>query len=365
MRFGAASADSVRRWLACAADRDWQSFCDLTQSSRLAALVHYILQDEALPAPWLATLRAARLANQLRTIIILGELGGLLRVFEAHGLSAIVLKGAALAETVYPRPDLRPLGDVDLLVHRSDLKRLQRALLENGYRPLAIATHRGMQEAFENEMVFRKPGRVVIDIDVHWSLFDSPYYQSMISMDWFWESSREALVGGASTRVLGIEAEIIHLCGHLCLHHQGTERFWLHDIAEVVDANKDRINWAKLVERTRTFELILPVRDTLRRVASLWGVAIPTSVLTELEASEPSFQEKRVHAWLTEARRPASKRLWADVRSLPNWSLRLRFLSTNLIPSREYMRRRYAIRNSALLPFYYPYRWYRGIRGLE
>ena len=40
----------------------------------------------------------------------------LLRFAEA-GLPVVVLQGAALATLVYPAPNLRPIGDIDLLVH--------------------------------------------------------------------------------------------------------------------------------------------------------------------------------------------------------------------------------------------------------
>ena len=51
----------------------------------------------------------------------------LLRFAEAS-VPVIVLKGAALATLVYPSPALRPMRDIDLLVHRRDLDRVEAVL---------------------------------------------------------------------------------------------------------------------------------------------------------------------------------------------------------------------------------------------
>ena len=57
----------------------------------------------------------------------------------------LVLKGLALAHLAYPDPRLRPMRDVDLLVHPDDIHRAQGILLGGGFapcgRPLAATYH--------------------------------------------------------------------------------------------------------------------------------------------------------------------------------------------------------------------------------
>ena len=65
-------------------------------------------------------------------------------------------------------------------------------------------------------------------IDVHWSLFDSPYYQDRNAMDWFWDTAEPVLYRRSSST----EALLIHLCGHLALHHGTRGLLWGHDIVE-------------------------------------------------------------------------------------------------------------------------------------
>ena len=61
------------------------------------------------------------------------HLAALLRACGDARLDLLVLKGAALAETVYPRPSLRRFGDLDVLVRRADAARARTLLEALGY----------------------------------------------------------------------------------------------------------------------------------------------------------------------------------------------------------------------------------------
>ncbi len=54
-------------------------------------------------------------------------------MFWTPQIKTIVLKGAMLAETVYPNIALRSMGDIDLLIHKDDLDRAAKRILELGY----------------------------------------------------------------------------------------------------------------------------------------------------------------------------------------------------------------------------------------
>ena len=292
--------------------------------------------------------------NTLRNMLLLRELALILRRLDRARVPVIVLKGAALAETVYGNVSLRPMGDVDLLVQRRDQETACRAILELGYSLGRVETHPGALAEHENEMVLYKASRVGVSVDLHWSLFDSPYYQGGIAMDWFWETAQPASIGGVAARVLGPEALIIHLCGHLALHHGAAGLLWWHDIAEVLAFHRDRIEWSELSSRTQQYGLLLAVRHILPRVVEEWQVPMPAEALEALVSGQPSAEERRVFAQLSAAERPAGRRFWTDLATMSGWRPRLRFARTNLFPSAAYMRQRYGVAHPLLLPFYYP-----------
>ena len=56
------------------------------------------------------------------------------QMMEDAGIPYVILKGCASA-AYYPRPMERLMGDVDFLVHKSDLERAGKVLEDNGFRP--------------------------------------------------------------------------------------------------------------------------------------------------------------------------------------------------------------------------------------
>src|SRR5204863_7062817 len=141
-----------------------------------------------------------------RNLLLLHELGLCLQQLSAARVEVIVLKGAALAQAVYRDLSLRPMGDVDLLVRRADVATTTHLLAQQGYVPVRAETHPGALAEHESELTFRKPGRVDAYIDLHWTLFDSPYYQDRIAMDWFWNTAQPVSIAGVPTLMLGPEA---------------------------------------------------------------------------------------------------------------------------------------------------------------
>ncbi len=116
-----------------------------------------------------------------------------------------------------------------------------------------------------------------------------------------------------------------------------------------------------LLQKGREYDLVLSLQDILTKVTLLWDIVLPPGVLARVNAAQPSSRERQIFNWLTAPERPVAQRFWADLASSGSWRHRLAFAWQNLFPSADYMRRRYAISRSLLLPFYYPYRWLLGL----
>jgi hypothetical protein len=335
------------------------------EEQRVGPLLHRVLGNQ----PFVSREFAEALDNSYHrsaicNLLLLRELGAVLQALAARNIAVIVLKGAALADAVYGNLALRPMGDVDLLVAQRDMAPTRLALEQLGYSVARVETHPGVLVEQENEVAFLKPGRIDAWMDVHWSLFDSPYYQSRMAMDWFWDSADHLTLGDQPALVLGTEALLIHLCGHLALHHEGLGLLWWQDIVEVLHRRGDQIDWATLLRKTRELQLLPPVRSVLTRAADEWGAPVPADVLAALREPSDSPRAERLYEQLSVARSPG-QRFLTDLSSTSGWRQRLRYARTNLFPSAAYMRERYSISHPLLVPLYYPYRWLRGVLGLR
>jgi len=342
----------------------WDDVRRLAEAERVAPLLHAAVGALGIvPADLAHVLHRARCATALRNRLLLNELGRCTDALAAAGVPVIVLKGAALAEAVYRDISLRPMVDVDVLIRQYTLESAARVLKRLGYVPIRKETHPGAVAEYENEIAFRKGGNFPVEIDVHWSLFDSPFHQARADMDWFWNTSVPLGIAGVATRRLGSEAFLLHLCGHLALHHAGAGLLWEHDVFELLATFGAATDWHMLLSKARAYDLVLPVRTVLRHSVEAWNAAVPPAALAALCALPYSRREARVFARIRRPDRSAGQRFWADLMGIADWRQRLRFTRTNLLPSAAYMRQRYRIPHSLLLALYYPYRWLRGLRG--
>lgn len=346
--------------LSASADFDWEALRQCAWDEGVALLWYSRVRGRDLAPRALKTdLQAAYRENALHNTALFCERDRVLRELRGDGIDVILLKGAALAETVYGDIALRPMSDVDLLAQPGDVSAIMQRLARAGYvTPVDLASRASLPVEYENEIAVSKPGDGPYRFDVHWGLLASPYYQHKISPAWFWETALPLDAAGTPARMLGPEAQVLHLAAHLILQHHGRGLKWWCDIAQVIWAFRQRLDWPLLFERAQTYDLVLPLQRVLPDLAEQWRLPIPASALEQLRALPPSPREQQVHAWLTDEHLPALRRFWGDLSGVPDWRGRLRYAGRKLFPSAAYMRWRYMLRRAWLLPFAYPYRWF-------
>jgi hypothetical protein len=254
--------------------------------------------------------------------------------------------------TVYDDAGARPMSDIDLLLREEDVPAALHQLAVLGY-----ATDQPF--GYFGEVVARKQGSLAADIDLHWNLVGLPHYLARVPVDWAWQTARPVGVGGAAGRVLGPEAQILHLCAHLVLQHrnQPLRLLWLQDVAEVLHFHREEIDWGDLLQRAQAYDLVLPLQQVLPLVAGALGAPVPATVAGSLAGLQPSAQERRLYRWFTAAPWSGIESSWVSLAGLPGWRSRLSYLRASLFPPAAYMRQRYGIRHPALLPLVYVRRW--------
>lgn len=134
-----------------------------------------LLLERGLISPGLAAL--AQKTAQSHEQSMLRQLGEERRVVSAlvdAGATVLILKGALLAHTVYPRPESRLRSDLDLLTEPAQMQRVEGVLGELGYRrPMEVQSAMPMRQT----MWTRNDGRQTFSIDLHWDLRNHPALQ--------------------------------------------------------------------------------------------------------------------------------------------------------------------------------------------
>lgn len=345
-----------------AAGVNWTDLCASARADGVAPLLYDRLRaSRFIPGDALNDLQEAYQETALYAGIMSVELGAVLAALQGAGLPVIVLKGAALGDTLYGNAALRPMTDLDLLLRSQDIAAALDSLQPRGYRTVGAEVRPGLALEFENEIVVRSSGSPPLAVELHWRLLDSPFHQERVDETWFWDTARWAQVAETRVRVLGLEATFLHLSAHYLLHHQASGVRWIHDLAALTAKHGETIDWATVLEKAGTFGLVLSVQVVLQQLADDWGLAPPAEVREAASRLPVSDEEQRAVQWLLSERRPVVQRFWADLSGISDRRRRFAYLMANLFPSADYMERRYGLPTRALVPLAYPYRWLIGM----
>lgn len=393
----------------------WRGLAKLAARQRVAGAVYNqaARHEGLLPTELVRELGRAAAFDALICDAWVSDIGELLAALSVSRVPAIVTKGWALTATVFDHDtSLRPSGDVDVLVNRRHIGSARKRLAELGYRQMSTEPWPGFNERYKYAAVFRRPdaGSTSLEVELHWGLLDVPFFDRIPIAGWFDRASPMALAG-ATALAPAPEDHFVYLCGHLGLHHHYDEAlFRYHDMAalvthswgttwgtthssgtvedgqqhgsagtirEATDSPADVENqnaqgaavpvrrsfdWDAVLERSAQWRLVVPVGETLARLADLWPEVVPREILERAAAAEPTEAERRVHAWTAERPRTPTSDFALALTTMPGVGRRIRFVMEQAVPSPGYMRDRYPLRWPALWPLAYVVRAWRGLK---
>ncbi len=136
----------------------------MSPAPRVSAALRDLLGDRAaaLPSPGPEAHAAALLRAHALSVIA--------RLLERAGVEALLVKGAALALTLYPTPAARPMADVDLLVREGDRDRVVAALIAGGCVERPAPDRRHSAALLGETVLLLHAGAMTELVEVHTSL---------------------------------------------------------------------------------------------------------------------------------------------------------------------------------------------------
>lgn len=163
------------------------------------------------------------LASAAQNTRLLHTASGIVQSLADAGVAAVVLKGAHLAEAVYPHCGCRPMGDIDLLVRPQHYRDAARVLSGLGY---------SSPEPFErlpnpvsgpslNASMWRPPRAGCPPVHLHWHLFNSGQPLGLpvhFDEERVWSQTRVFRLSGTEALGLGRRELILHLFEHALRH---------------------------------------------------------------------------------------------------------------------------------------------------
>ena len=260
------------------------------------------------------------------------------------GVSPVILKGTALAYTLYERPVQRFRSDTDVLVDAGQREAAGKVLTGLGFE--RVSANHEMTEDLEELWVVAAPDGSQHKIDLHWQAIDAPALEELLPY--------EACIEGASPLVglsekalrMDLPTMLLHAIAHRAKHrvspyfaggkkyHDADRLIWLYDF-DLLARALDESDWQRFCELAWRFEIAPVCVEGLGSAARLLGTPLPASILARLQDAP----ESPASAYLGQDRQLA--RSWKNFRALPGPGRKAAFLRSKLLPSAAFMRGKY------------------------
>jgi hypothetical protein len=285
------------------------------------------------------------------------ELRSALDALTTAGIPVLLLKGVHLAYSCYPRPDLRPRLDSDILIAPSDRAAVNRVLTDLGYGQPGHTT--GELLSYQTPYEKWRDGLRVHVFDVHWRVANAQAFGAALPFNELMEASVPVPRLGPAIRGLSPVHALILACTHRVAHHFDSNRLiWLYDI-HLLASTLTREEWERVLSLAERWRVATVCRHSLERAVSSFATVIPDGVAAAVRLQAPTAE--LTAAYVGSPRRHVLN-IVNDLQALTKWRDRLRLLRQHVFPPRQYMREVYAKSSRAPLVFLYAHRVVRGAR---
>jgi hypothetical protein len=327
----------------------------------VSALLHHVLSQSDSWDEYPVALRESlsRPARQAAALDMLRkrDLGSLLEQFAEAGIPYLLIKGAGLAYTHYPRPFLRDRCDTDILFPDQAAFDQAWTLLESlGYqrRNTLSGEFVGYQHC-----CWRKIGPQFHQVlDCHIKINDYLFYADAFTFEELFEHSVSVPQLAQSARTLGPVHALLLACMHLVATiplGNADRLIWLYDM-QVLGQSFSEDEWREFLQLATQRILCGSCLYSLAAAGEYFPHGAPDHILEGLargasnETFKPGAEMKRWQYY------------YHVFRSVPGLRKKAGLLKEHFIPSADYLMEKYQTRNRLILPYLYVHRVFTGLK---
>lgn len=298
--------------------------------------------------------------NELRLLDKLQNkaLAQMVTILQAHQIPTIVLKGSALANTIYSASHLRPRGDIDLLVQLKHAKKLDElmtrlGLSRSGDPGTAWDTRQvsySMQDAFNCRH----------DFDIHYKISNQLVFSKHFSwIELFLNSEEIKSPDTGNLRVLSPIYQLIHACLHRSTHlhmpyqvedqsRPGDRIVWLYDMY-LIGGSLSESDWNQAEKLSKDKQMSAICRDALTATGELFHSDPIITTAARFDSNSRELSAMLLH-----------RKRWsfslAELMAMSGFRNRCRLVFRLLFPPTSVMQQQYGYSHAYELVWLYPKR---------
>ncbi len=319
------------------------------------AMLHDRLAGSDWPAEVLQRLRANAIQLAMWELRHQQVLAHALQELHRIGIQPVLIKGTALAYSLYPDPALRTRGDTDLIIPMDAREQVQKALVSMGFeRGVGVSGEFVSYQASYSQSVDGSSHT----LDLHWKINNSELLSRLFTYE---ELRRDAVpLPALCSHALG--ASRTHALLLACMH-RSTHKQIPYYVSEMPHCTADRLIWLYDIHLLAS-QLTLAEWEDFNRLAT--GKGLRAVCLEGMQHARECFDTRYPAAMLTSlaAKGPAEpaaryldasrlRRLWMDFVALGSIASQIGFARETLFPTADYMRAKYPHQQRLSLPWLY------------
>ena len=241
--------------------------------------------DNLVPARIMEALQKLYRGNRSRNRRLYRVIADMSKAFQQVGIQALGLKDVQLAREVYPDIGLRPIADIDILIHPEDYSKAATCMGDLGFIPLPSSNIPYTLKYAWGQHFRRLTDEVWIDlqwnvIQREWDTYQEGNFD--FEIDRMWRGARPMTIEDCQILVPKPEDMLFHLCLHL-EGHAYAELILFCDIAELLRYYADRLDWKYFASIAKKYGAESSVYYVLLFVHHLFEASLPARLLGELE----------------------------------------------------------------------------------
>ncbi len=317
---------------------DWAALLHEARRANMAGILLEQVRNLAISIPleFENSLRAVALAVAARQLHWRRELELTLSVLNAADIPVMLLKGAALNLSVYPRSDLRPLSDLDLLVPAEKAVAARQALVGAGCRPGFDLVRADFFPRYYYEAELFSAGVHAVRLDLHARPFRPLRLAVTVPQAAFWANAQVVDVGTATALVPAVETMWIHLAVHAALH-DCVRLIWLYDLVRFEKHHRECIDWDRVVGHCRQWRVSRAAWTAVRRATEHFGPVVPPEVDAALAAHPCHWRDRWSLANAARSARSPIRSVLVEAATTPCWRTAMGYLSAYALPGRAHL----------------------------
>lgn len=347
-------------WCEIGDDVAWEFACR-HEAEGIVAIALSIALTWDMPRRW----HEARGNTAVRIAVYMSELDRVAAALAQAGIQLVALKNSGIARGIYPDLAGCPMGDIDVLVARSDFRRAHEIMKQLGFSlgdrsPFELPDIESAEQQGGAEYTIQLKDRSILWFELQWRPVAGRWIRPDQEPPAEQLLARSVAIEGTAARLLVPEDNLLQVCLHTAKHtYVRAPGFRLHtDVDRIV--RRCTINWDAFCSQVEKIEVRTAVYISLRIPAELLGTPVPAAVLRRLDfaGSKHSFMLGWLH------------RVGLFGPNDRKWS-KLGYIGFNLLlydtiggmlraifPDANWMIKRYQIRQRWALPYWYLHRMF-------